>query len=1054
MRLVCLFFAIVAVGIVVSPPVAAQIYVKADATGANDGTSWTDAYTDLKDALTAAISGDEIWAAAGTYYPTPAVDRFATFQLKNGVAIYGGFAGTESSIVERDFVTNVTILSGDIGVPGDSTDNSLHVVSGFANTATAILDGFTVTEGNANLLTHWRGGGIKIDSSPTLANLIIFRNSCGYRFVSETSTVTKAGKGGGLHNLGGSPTLDNVQFRSNTARWPNSLGGGIHSENGNVQLTNVTFITNVAGYGGGGISLEGGNAVINQATFTNNSGPVGAGLAGWASGGTSIDLSDAVFEYNNGFGLFFSAFAGTFTMNRVDVRFNDGTGLGLSNAVHAVIDSCTFEGNTGGGIDGRNGSMATITNSTFVDNGAIGSGGGILWVDVDVDNCLFVGNTGPNYGGAIAAIGSVTNSIFTGNSASVFGGAISIAGTVTDCVFRENSATFGGGAIHGEGTFTNILCYDNSAPKGGAIYVEGDTLVLTNATIVNNDASDTGGGIYAYDNLVLTNSIVWNNTASDGIEIANNGILPAIDHSLVGGSGGSGAGWDPSIGIDGGGNVDADPLFGGTPGEELRLSWASPCVNGGDNAAPELLPTDYAGNPRIEDGVVDMGAYEFKCAPGPVAFFDTGASGTGDGSSWNDAYTVFRMGATTACSGITELWVAEGTYTPTSFDDRAATFQLANGIGAYGGFAGIETSRSQRRPGDHPTILSGEIGNPPVGDDILHVVTGTGTDSTAILDGFIVSGGFASETYPDDRGAGMVNLPGSPTVTNVVFRNNTAVGGGGGMYNYVGSAPILSNVVFDGNAASLTDGGGMYNLLSDVTLTNVTFSNNSGFNVGGAMINNGGTVVLTNAVVWGNHPSADQIFNLSGSPLVGHSLVEGCGGSGPSWNPSVGTDAGGNLDEDPLFVDGVGGDYHLSEGSPAVDAGDNSAPHLPVTDIDGNPRIVGIAVDMGAYEYVVATAVEASPAPASGLGAPYPNPFNPTVTIVYQLDTRQRVTLEIYDVSGRLVRSLVDEVRDSGVHEAVWNGTDRAGGRVASGVYLVRLIAGTKVDNRKITLLK
>ncbi len=117
------------------------------------------------------------------------------FSAKKRVAIYGGFAGTETSIIERAFVTNVAILSGNIGAPGDSTDNSLHVVSGFANAATAILDGFTVTAGNANLQTHWRGGGIKISGSPTLANLIIFRNSCGYRFVSETSTVTKPGKG-------------------------------------------------------------------------------------------------------------------------------------------------------------------------------------------------------------------------------------------------------------------------------------------------------------------------------------------------------------------------------------------------------------------------------------------------------------------------------------------------------------------------------------------------------------------------------------------------------------------------------------------------------------------------------------------------------------------------------------------------------------------------------------------------------------------------------------------------------------------------------------------
>jgi predicted outer membrane repeat protein len=1056
MRLVCLIIAIVTVSILVSPTVAAQIYVKADATGANDGTSWTDAYTDLQDARAAAISGDEIWVAAGTYYPTSGVDRFATFQLKNGVAIYGGFAGTETSIIERDFVTSVTILSGDIGVPGDSTDNSLHVVSGFANTATAILDGFTVTQGNADLVTHWRGGGIKIDSSPTLANLIVFRNSCGYQLVTQTGTTTKPGKGGGLHNLNGFPTLNNVHFRKNTARWPNSRGGGMVSENGNVQLTNVSFTANVAVQYGGGASLEGGNIVIRNALFTDNTAGAGTGLSSWYSGGTDIDIRDAVFEYNNGYGALWVGSSGSMvTMNRVDIRFNNGTGMGLGNPLHADIDSCTFEGNSGGGIRSGFGATVTITNSSFINNTALESGGAITWADADVDNCLFVGNTAPSAGGAIAGWGSVTNSTFTGNSAGKWGGAMNLDGSVSNCVFRNNSATLHGGAIYGSGKLTNVLFVNNSATMGGAIYAVDDTLVVTNSTIVNNEADGTGGGISAFDQLVLTNSIVWNNTASDDIEVANNGILPAIDHSLVAGSGGSGPGWDPTIGTDGGGNVDSAPLFGGPPGEELRLSWSSPCVNGGDNAAPELLPTDFAGNPRIEDGVVDMGAYEFKCAPGPVAYFDADATGTDDGSSWDDAYRVFRMGSTTACSGITELWVAEGTYTPTDLDDRSATFHLANGIAAYGGFAGDETSRSQRRPGDHPTILSGEIGNPPIGDNALHVVTGTDTDSTAILDGFVVSGGFASDLYPDDRGAGMVNFPGSPTVVNTVFQTNTAVGGGGGMYNHIGSSPILSNVVFDGNAASLTDGGGMYNLLSDLTLTNVTFSNNSGFGAGGAMFNNGGNIVLTNVVAWGNQPSVNQIFNLSGSPLVGHSLVEGCGGSGLSWNPSVGTDAGGNLDEDPLFVDGAGGDYHLSEGSPAIDVGDNSAPHLPDTDIDGNSRIVGVAVDMGAYEHFVATAVESSPAPAaSALGAPYPNPFNPTVTIVYQIETGQRVTLEIYDVGGRLVRSLVDEVRNSGVHESVWDGTDRTGARAASGVYLVKLVAGTTVDNRKITLLK
>ncbi|MGE5463637.1 MAG: hypothetical protein ACM3PS_09790, partial [Syntrophothermus sp.] len=158
---------ILLVGTLVFPPTgnthaatSSRIYVNANAAGMNNGTSWTNAYTGLQSALTAAISGDEIWVAAGTY--TPGTAKSATFQLKSGVALYGGFTGNETTIDQRDPKDNVTILSGEIGAPSNMGDNIYHVVTASGTNETAVLDGFTITAGNASgdiLMFH--GGGIR-----------------------------------------------------------------------------------------------------------------------------------------------------------------------------------------------------------------------------------------------------------------------------------------------------------------------------------------------------------------------------------------------------------------------------------------------------------------------------------------------------------------------------------------------------------------------------------------------------------------------------------------------------------------------------------------------------------------------------------------------------------------------------------------------------------------------------------------------------------------------------------------------------------------------------
>ena len=244
------------------------IYVDAGATGANNGSSWPDAYNYLQDALAAAVSGDEIWVTEGVYKPDQGVgitpgDWTATFQLKNGVVIYGGFAGVETSLDQCDWKANETILSGDIGTPGNNSDNSYHVVVGSGTDETAVLDGFTITAGQAwgGGYPFSTGGGMLNDSgSPTVANCIFTGNSAWHG-------------GGGMYNRDSSATITNCIFTGNSA-WHG--GGGMSNENwvsyiSRPTITNCTFSGNCAGRHGGAMENTICSIQVTNCTFTGNS---------------------------------------------------------------------------------------------------------------------------------------------------------------------------------------------------------------------------------------------------------------------------------------------------------------------------------------------------------------------------------------------------------------------------------------------------------------------------------------------------------------------------------------------------------------------------------------------------------------------------------------------------------------------------------------------------------------------------------------------------------------------------------------------------------------
>jgi predicted outer membrane repeat protein len=353
----------------------------------------------------------------------------------------------------------------------------------------------------------------------------------------------------------------------------------------------------------------------------------------------------------------------------------------------------------------------------------------------------------------------------------------------------------------------------------------------------------------------------------------------------------------------------------------------------------------------------------------PIFYVDVDATGSGNGSSWTNAFTDLQdalAAVPLSLCGDREIWVAEGTYMPTGIIDRGATFQLQDSLAIYGGFDGTEVSRVERDWLTNVTILSGDIGTPAVSaDNSYHVVTGNNLDSTAVLDGVTVTAGVANGTGEYQNGGGMHNQNGSPTLVNIIFVQNYATTGGGGLYNQAGD-PVLRNIVFKYNTAdyqgggmsssgspSLTNavffgnistdnGGGCY---GSGVLANVSFTGNGAGGRGGAIY---GDFTLRNAILWGDEAvlGGAEIYN---GGVVSYSLIQGSGGSGAGWS-LLATDGGNNIDVDPLFIDGGAGNLRLGVGSPAIDAGDDTVPNLPATDLDGNPRIAGYAVDMGAYE--------------------------------------------------------------------------------------------------------
>ncbi|MEZ4918703.1 MAG: T9SS type A sorting domain-containing protein [Saprospiraceae bacterium] len=570
-------------------------FVKANASGLGNGSSWDNAFQDLQSAILVALPEDEIWVANGVYKPTTTQERNNSFEIPSQVRVFGGFTGVETNPSQRDFTLGETILDGNIGDLNSASDNSYHVVVIKDGNQGALLDGFIIKNGFANGNgTNNRGGGIWIHTSNQPDSSYATISNC-------TFLENYAARGACCAITGFNGKLPVTQFR------------------------NSVFQNSTAQYNGGGVFIDGHTLPNNSIVFD------------------SCSIIKCKSNIENGGGMALENFGGTliiqnclFEKDSTQIGF-EGGGLNLKVADMDV--------------------SVQLKNSTFRDcYSAIGGGAAIQdygfflnpkFLDVDIDQCRFEQNYSSNEAGGLLIRSGYENtcninileSEFIGNRSHVEGAAVFIYNTdngslnvqVSNSRFRWNRGIYvpGGGAISirssGNGDATNDVSVVNtifSNNRGGYSLTSGQT-DKSNSTFVNCVFNDNSTYVFnknwfpTFDSISKYNFInVYNSVIIDTTEIKrifyNNSFNPFyvngyyVNHCLLS---------KPDCYFDNqstcGENMlfDMDPMFTDTT---FYPEKCSPLINAGNNFWADSLDVelDLASMQRIVFDTIDIGVFE------------------------------------------------------------------------------------------------------------------------------------------------------------------------------------------------------------------------------------------------------------------------------------------------------------------------------------------------------------------------------------------------------------------------------------------------------------
>ena len=873
------------------------LYVNQSANGTEDGSTWENAYTNLRLALESIHPFSEVWVANGTY--KPGNFRSDVFLLPPNVSVYGGFNGTETQRDQKNSSVNQTVLSGDIGIDGNQSDNSFHVV---VPSQGSHLEGFIIQDGNS----------------------------------SENYSSDSRGEGGGLYAEGVSFSMKQCIFRNNYA----SKGGAIYFLDTNVSILDANISDNLSAYAGGAIASVNSNIYASGSIFSNNqiSSNNSGGAINAQSG--SLNLVDCIFEQNQA-----TLQGGAINAEQLDL-----------NTTNCVFTNNRNSVNNGGGAIAMESVTWLDTNGSYSENYTASSGGAINLEDSNVSilDSNFSDNLSAYAGGVIASANSniyASGCNFSNNqiSSNNVGGAINAQqGTLTlvDCNFEQNQATLQGGAINAEQldlnttncVFTNNRNSVNNG--GGAIAMESVTWLDTNGSYSENYSASSGGALNLEDSNISINHSNFSSNYSDywgGAILVENSNL-GISYSAIiennASTGGAIHCTDSNFTfIDSNFSSNQSAYAGGSIASVSSIINAS----GSTFSNNQVTGNNVGGAINAQNGSLTLVTCTFDQNQAPL---DGGAIDA-EQLDFNSSHCIFTNNRNTSYNGGGAISL-EGVTWHDFNGSFSRNYSVSNGgaLKITNSDIDIQSSKFTENQSEYN------------GGALYHSGGNISSESNTFFANYASQGGGIYLSQSD-----AVIIARDRFISNEA--NGSSMGSGGALFiSSINSQVLVGNSLFNSNQANFS--GGAISPSSSTLFTNCTFSKNNA-TVFGAIAGLYADQVLEfqNCILWNNSDSTSQseISLMGGTVNIENSIFD------PSHSDDTFTLSNTiNQDPLFLSengADGISGneddDFSLLSSSPAIDQANANAQNYSTSDLLGKSRY-GVGPDIGAYEYRVNSA--------------------------------------------------------------------------------------------------